>query len=113
MALITSDCGAMRLPEHQMALITSFFDQLVHRFVGASTEQVTKLGWDMIFNKYDDDCSGGLDKVEFAQVRDPATWTTLQHDGSNHLGLWCNMIPEYQMALITSGYGSACGPSAG
>ena len=45
----------------------SFFDKLVHRFVGASKEQVNKLGWDMIFNKYDDDCSGGLDQVEFAQ----------------------------------------------
>ena len=35
-------------------------------------------------------------------VRDPATWTILQHDGPNHLGLWCDVLPEHQMALITS-----------
>ena len=26
-------------------------------------------------------------------VRDPTTWTILQHDGPNHLGLWCNAAP--------------------
>ena len=33
----------------------------------------------------------------------PQTWTILQHDGPNHLGLWYNVLPEHQMALITSG----------
>ena len=32
----------------------------------------------------------------------PTTWTILQKDGPNHLGLWYNMIPEHQMSLITS-----------
>ena len=27
---------------------------------------------------------------------------SLQRDGSNHLGLWCNALPENKMALITS-----------
>ena len=27
------------------------------------------------------------------QVRDPTTWTILQHDGPNNLGLWCNAAP--------------------
>ena len=31
------------------------------------------------------------------------TWTILQNDDSNHLGLRCNAFPEHQMALITSG----------
>ena len=26
-------------------------------------------------------------------VRDPTTWTVFQHDGPNHLGLWCNVAP--------------------
>ena len=30
------------------------------------------------------------------------TWTTLQHDGPNHLGLSYNAVSELQMALITS-----------
>ena len=33
----------------------------------------------------------------------PATWTALQQDGPNHLGLRCNELPEHQMALIASG----------
>ena len=37
------------------------------------------------------------------EVRDPTTWTVLQHDGPNHFGLWYNMLPAHQMALITSG----------
>ena len=36
------------------------------------------------------------------QVRDRTTWTVPQRDGPNHLGLRCNMLPEPQMALITS-----------
>ena len=31
-----------------------------------------------------------------------ASWTVLQKDGPNHLGLWCSVLPEHQMALITS-----------
>ena len=32
------------------------------------------------------------------------TWTILRRqDGPNHLGLWYNVLPERQMALITSG----------
>ena len=27
-------------------------------------------------------------------VRDPTTWTILQHDGPNHLVLWCNVLPD-------------------
>ena len=38
----------------------------------------------------------------------PTTWTVLQQDGPNHLGLWHNVLSEHQMALITSDY--ACGP---
>ena len=37
-------------------------------------------------------------------MRDPTTWTILQKDGPNYLGLWYNVLPEYQMALITLGY---------
>ena len=36
-------------------------------------------------------------------VRDPTTWTILQKDGPNHLGLPYNELHEHQMALITSG----------
>ena len=43
------------------------------------------------------------------QVRDPTTWTTLQKDDLNHLGLRYNAFPEHQMALITS----VCVPSSG
>ena len=32
----------------------------------------------------------------------PTTWTILQQDGPNHLGLWYNVLPEHQQALITS-----------
>ena len=39
----------------------------------------------------------------------PTTWTVLQKDGSDHLGLWYNALPEHQMALITSG----CVPEQG
>ena len=38
-----------------------------------------------------------------AQVPDPTTWTILRHDGPDPLGLWCNALPEHQMALIASG----------
>ena len=31
-----------------------------------------------------------------------ATWTILQNDDPNHIGLRCNAIHEHQMALITS-----------
>ena len=37
----------------------------------------------------------------------PKTWTILQKDGSDHLGLRYNMLPALQMALITLG----CVPS--
>ena len=38
------------------------------------------------------------------QVRDPTTWAIIQHDGPDHLGLWCNAAPlSKTMALITSG----------
>ena len=36
-------------------------------------------------------------------MRDPTTWTILQKDGPNHLGLRYNELHEHQMALITSG----------
>ena len=42
-----------------------------------------------------------------AQVRDPIAWTITRHEGPNHLGLWCDALPEHQMALITSD----CAPS--
>ena len=38
-----------------------------------------------------------------ALVRPPTTWTILQNDDPNHLGMRCNAFPEHQMALITSG----------
>ena len=31
------------------------------------------------------------------------TWTILQNDDPNHLGLWYNALPEHQTALIASG----------
>ena len=40
------------------------------------------------------------------QVRDLATWSILQNDGPNHLGLRCNASPEHRMALITSDCGA-------
>ena len=36
-------------------------------------------------------------------VRDPTTWNIIQQDGPNHLGLWYNVLPQHQLALITSG----------
>ena len=45
---------------------------------------------------------------EDVAVRDLTTWTVLQNDNPNHLGLRCNALPEHQMALITSD----CAPSA-
>ena len=41
------------------------------------------------------------DMDTFVQVRDLTTWTILQQDSSNHLGLRCNVLPEHKMALIT------------
>ena len=32
----------------------------------------------------------------------PTTWTVLQKNGPNHLGLWYNMLPWHQMAPVTS-----------
>ena len=43
-----------------------------------------------------------------SSVRDPKTWTILQRDGPNHLGLRHNALPAHQMALITSD----CAPSS-
>ena len=37
-------------------------------------------------------------------MRDLTTWTVLQNDGPDHLGLRCNALPWHQMALkFTSG----------
>ena len=38
-----------------------------------------------------------------AEVRDTTTWTVLQNDGPDDLGLRYNVPPAHQMALITSG----------
>ena len=38
---------------------------------------------------------------------EPTTWTIIQNDDPNHLGMRCNGFHEHQMALITSG----CVPS--
>ena len=35
-------------------------------------------------------------------VRGSTNMDTTRHDGPNHLGLWCDALPEHQMALITS-----------
>ena len=35
-------------------------------------------------------------------VRGSTNMDTTRHDGPNHLGLWCDALPENQMALITS-----------
>ena len=32
----------------------------------------------------------------------PTAWTVLQQNGPDHLGLWYNMLPWHQIALITS-----------
>ena len=42
--------------------------------------------------------------VKELTVRDATTWTILQKDGPNHLGLRYNVLLAHQMALITSGY---------
>ena len=37
-------------------------------------------------------------------MRAPTTTRTItRHDGTNHLGLWCDQLLELQMALVTSG----------
>ena len=48
-------------------------------------------------------CHEGWRWLKRGQVRDPTTWTVLQNDGPSHLGLWQKVLPEHQMALITSG----------
>ena len=45
--------------------------------------------------------------LNFTLVRDLTTWTILQNDDPNHLGMRCNALPGHQMALITS----VCAPS--
>ena len=44
---------------------SGYFAELVGKFVAASKQRVERLGWDMLFNKYDEDDSGGLDNLEF------------------------------------------------
>ena len=34
------------------------------------------------------------------------TWSVLEHDGLNHLGLWRDAPPEHEMVRITSGCGA-------
>jgi Ca2+-binding EF-hand superfamily protein len=47
-----------------------FFDELVNQFVAVSSERVTQLGWRALFEQYDTDGSGELDRGEFvAAVR--------------------------------------------
>ena len=41
-------------------------------------------------------------KVCASRKGTPTTWTVLQQDGPNHLGLLYNVLPGHQMALITS-----------
>ena len=115
MALITSDCGAMRLLEHEMALIAS----------GLCATGLPRLEADAAAGAGADprlcqrDLHDGDRGVELqaggrhARVRDagagagpPTTWTILQYDGPSHLGLWYNALREYQMALITSDCGT-------
>ena len=43
-----------------------------------------------------------LHRPRFSRCGHPTTWTVLQKDGSDHLGLWCNVLPAHQMAPITS-----------
>ena len=48
--------------------------------------------------------TGGGHRAQDRGVHESATaWTILQQDGPNHLRLWYNALPDYQMALITSG----------
>ena len=55
----------------------------------------------------------GVDEAKFAETMavratrcgpPPTTWTMARHDGANNLGLFCDALPEHQMALITSDY---------
>ena len=36
----------------------------------------------------------------------PTTWTILQHDGPNHLGLWCNALPRASNGPNHLGFGA-------
>ena len=48
--------------------------------------------------------AGGAAAAESrSRCGDLTTWTVLQNDDPNHLGLRCNAFPGRQMALITSG----------
>ena len=55
---------------------------------------------------------------EYCKLEDPVrgpphkTWTITRHGGPNHLGLWCDALPEHQLAVIASGCvrPSAAGP---
>ena len=72
MALITSDCDAMRSPSIKTALVTSGLCGLqVHHLCGWSIEQLSMLSTDM----------------RALGAGPPIAWTIPQPDGPNHLGL--------------------------
>ena len=46
---------------------------------------------------------GGSQPAHWVPGAPPTTWTILQNNDPNHLGLRCNALPEHQMALIYLG----------
>ena len=66
-------------------------------------------GWAEYTNEEGAPYFHNADKNETSVRGRPTTWTVLQQDGPNHLGLRYNAMPDHQMALITSG----CVPFSG
>ena len=44
----------------------------------------------------------GIARAGRGRCGDPTTWTALQQDGPNHLGLWCNALPGHQKQPVSS-----------
>ena len=97
-------CNA--LPEHRMALITSGLCALQATILtaagalvsvsvaGAAPRAVTVTELLLL--------PGDVLAVGLTGAVPPTAWTITRHDGPNHLGLLCDLLPEHQWACITS-----------